>query len=296
MNKPFLLALGLLFATPALAQQAPARPDSVALATYRASRTKINSLVHTKLDVRFDYAKRQLIGKEWLTLRPHAYPTDSLRLDAKGMDIGSVTMTGQGDAKALTFRNTGEFLDIKLDKTYPPGQNYTVYIEYVAKPDELKTKGSAAITDAKGLYFINPDSAVAGKPVQIWTQGETEASSVWFPTIDATNQKTTQEISMTVPAKYVTLSNGALTSQKPNADGTRTDTWKMDLPHSPYLFMMAVGDFKITKDTWRGKEVNYYLEPKYAPFAKQIFGNTPEMLEFFSKKLGVESNLKYAQT
>ncbi|SDX42355.1 M1 family metallopeptidase [Hymenobacter psychrophilus] len=287
MNKPFLLALGLLFATPALAQQGPASPDTVALATYRASRPKINDLVHTKLDVRFDYAKRQLIGKEWLTLRPHAYPTDSLRLDAKGMDIGSVTMVSQGNAKALTFKYNGDQLNIKLDKTYLVDQQYTVYIEYVAKPDELKVKGSAAITDAKGLYFINPDSAVAGKPVQIWTQGETEASSVWFPTIDSPNQKTTQEIAMTVPAKYVTLSNGALASQKSNTDGTRTDTWKMDLPHSPYLFMMAVGDFKITKDTWAGKEVNYYLEPKYAPFAKQIFGNTPEMLEFFSKKLGV---------
>ena len=70
----------------------------------------------------------------------------------------------------------------------------------------------------------------------------------------------------------------------------------MDLPHAPYLFMMAVGDFKIYKDTWRGKEVNYYLEPKYAPFAKQIFGNTPDMLEFFSKRLGVEYPWnKYAQ-
>ena len=29
---------------------------------------------------------------------------------------------------------------------------------------------------------------------QIWTQGETEASSVWFPTIDQPNAKTTQEI------------------------------------------------------------------------------------------------------
>lgn len=296
MNKPFLLALGLLFATPALAQQGPARPDSVALATYRASRTKINDLVHTKLDVRFDYAKRQLMGKEWLTVKPHAYPTDSLRLDAKGMDIKSVTMVDQGNAKALVFGYNGEQLNIKLDKTYLADQQYTVYIEYVAKPDELKVKGSAAITDAKGLYFINPDSSVAGKPVQIWTQGETEASSVWFPTIDSPNQKTTQEIAMTVPAKYVTLSNGALASQKSNADGTSTDTWKMDLPHSPYLFMMAVGDFKITKDTWAGKEVSYYLEPKYAPFAKQIFGHTPEMLEFFSQKLGVAYPWnKYAQ-
>ena len=101
---------------------------------------------------------------------------------------------------------------------------------------------------------------------------------------------------MTVPSRYVTLSNGALVSQTPAGPGLRTDTWKQELPHSPYLFMMAVGDFKIYKDTWRGKEVSYYLEPKYAPFAKQIFGNTPEMLEFFSRRLGVDYAWnKYAQ-
>ena len=28
---------------------------------------------------------------------------------------------------------------------------------------------------------------------QIWTQGETESSSAWFPTIDTPNQKTTSD-------------------------------------------------------------------------------------------------------
>ncbi|RPD48407.1 M1 family peptidase [Hymenobacter sediminis] len=296
MTKAFLLSLGLLGALPALAQSPTARPDSAATLPYRETVRKVNALVHTKLDVRFDYAKRQLLGREWVTLQPVAYATDSLRLDAKGMDIKSVTMVNGTDTKTLKFDYNQEQMLVHLDKLYTPGQQYTVYIEYVAKPDELKTKGSEAITDAKGLYFINPDSTEAGKPRQIWTQGETEASSAWFPTIDKPNQKTTAEISMTVPARYVTLSNGALTSQKNNPDGTRTDTWKQELPHSPYLFMMAVGDFKITKDTWRGKEVSYYLEPKYAPFAKQIFGNTPEMLEFFSQRLGVDYAWnKYAQ-
>ncbi|MCC3152273.1 M1 family aminopeptidase [Hymenobacter sp. BT770] len=294
-----LLALGLLglvAAAPALAQP-PTTPAAKAESPYRASATKINDLVHTKLDVRFDYAKRYLYGKEWVTLKPHAYPTDSLRLDAKGMDIKTVALMNGDQQQPLKYTYTDAAnLRINLGKTYKPGEQYTIYIDYTSKPDELKVKGSAAITDAKGLYFINPDSAVAGKPVQIWTQGETEGSSAWFPTIDRPNQKTTEEISMTVPSKYVTLSNGALVSQKPAGPGLRTDTWKMDLPHSPYLFMMAVGDFRITKDTWRGKEVSYYLEPKYAPFAKQIFGNTPDMLEFFSNRLGVEYPWnKYAQ-
>ena len=163
-----------------------------------------------------------------------------------------------------------------------------IYINYTSKPNELTVEGSAAITNAKGLYFINPTGEDKDKPVQIWTQGETESNSVWMPTIDKPNQKSTEEIYMTVPAKYVTLSNGKLISQKKNPDDTRTDYWKMDLPHAPYLFFMGVGDFTIIKDSYKGKEVNYYVEKKEAPYAKGVFGNTPEMIQFFSNKLGIE--------
>ena len=101
---------------------------------------------------------------------------------------------------------------------------------------------------------------------------------------------------MTVPSKYVTLSNGKLVSQMKNADGTRTDTWKMDLPHSPYLVFMGVGDYAIIQDNYKGKEVNYYVEKEYAPVARQIFGLTPEMMAFYSRILGVEYPwVKYSQ-
>src|SRR4029078_6149708 len=134
------------------------------------------------------------------------------------------------------------------------------------------------------------------KPTEIWTQGETEANSVWLPTIDKHNQKMTDEIAMTVPAKYVTLSNGKLVGQKKNADGTRTDTWKMELPHAPYLLFMGVGDFAIIKDSYKGKEVSYYVEKDHAPYARGVFGLTPEMIKFFSERLGVDYPWqKYAQ-
>jgi aminopeptidase N len=259
------------------------------MSTYRETAPKVNALVHTKLDVKFDYAKKYLYGKEWVTLKPYAYATDSLTLDAQGMDIKTIALVNANNLKNLAFKYENEKqLKINLSKKFLPGQLYTIYIEYVAKPNELKVKGSAAITDAKGLYFINPDSTEKGKPVQIWTQGETESSSAWFPTIDKPNQKTTSEISITVPSKYVTLSNGKLFKQLKNTNGTRTDTWKMELPHSPYLFMMAVGNFKIYHDKYKNKEVNYYLEPAFAPYAKEIFGLTPEMIGFYSDILGVE--------
>jgi aminopeptidase N len=271
------------------AQEKSANPIAT---TYQETPAKINDLVHTKLAVSFDYKKRYLYGKEWLTLKPHFYPTDTLRLDAKGMNLKNISVAKNGKNYPLKFSYDSLTVAIKLDRVYHNNESYTLFIDYTAKPNELKTSRK----HGKGLYFINPDGTEKNKPTQVWTEGEPESSSVWFPTIDKPNQKTTSEIAMTVPAKYVTLSNGRLASQKINADKTRTDTWKMELPNAPYLFMMAVGDFAIYKDSWHGKEVSYYVEPKYAPYAKDIFGFTPDAMSFFSKITGVDYPWnKYAQ-
>ncbi|MEJ7737140.1 MAG: M1 family metallopeptidase [Chitinophagaceae bacterium] len=288
-----LLCLGfLLVAHPQVQNNA----DSSLKKVYRETYTRINDLVHTKLEVRFDYAKAHMHGKAFITLTPHFYSTDSLLLDAKGMEIHKLSLVSTNSLSPLKYRYDGIMLNITLNRLYKAGEKYTINIDYTAKPNELKVKGSAAIADAKGLYFINPNGEDKETPTQIWTQGETEATSVWCPTIDKPNQKTTQEIYMTVPDKYVSLSNGKLVSQKKNADGTRTDYWNMDQPHAPYLFFMGVGDYAVVKDSYKGKEVSYYVEKEYAPVARKIFGHTPEMMAFFSKITGVDYPwVKYAQ-
>lgn len=284
MKQLFLFALVLAFNF-ANAQE---NEDTGWTKEYRETAPQINDLVHTRIDVKFDYDKSYLYGKVWLTLKPHFYPTDSLTLDAKAMEIKSVSLVKGSSNQPLKYNYDGLNLKINLDKSYTRNDKYTIYVDYVAKPNEYKGKGSAAINEAKGLYFINPKGEEKNKPTQVWTQGETEGTSVWVPIIDKPNQKTTDEITMTVPAKYVTLSNGRLASQKKNSDGTRTDTWIMDLPHAPYLFFMGVGDYAIVKDQYKGKEVSYYVEKEYAPVARKIFGNTPEMIAFYAKILGVD--------
>jgi aminopeptidase N len=249
---------------------------------YKATGEKTHNLMHTKLKVDFNFEEKQLNGEAWITAKPHFYATDLFTLDAKSMLIREVSLNG----KEIEYDYDDYEITLKLPKKYSKEEAFTVYIKYTARPEKIKEKGSAEITSAKGLYFINADGSDKNKPTQIWTQGETEGSSCWFPTIDAPNQKTTQEIYITVPNKYVTLSNGALISQTKNG-GSRTDYWKMDQKHAPYLFFMGVGAFEIIEDTYKDIAVNYYVEKEYAKYAKDIFGNTPEMMQFFSDKLGV---------
>lgn len=284
--------LGVFFSTHVAAQTETSGREKV----YRATHTKVTELKHTKLKVNFDYQKEQMNGEEWLTASPFFYPSNELTLDAKGMLIHEVALESNGKKSPLKYDYKDDVLKITLDKTYQKNQDYTVYIKYTSRPNEVKQEGSAAINDAKGLYFINAQGKDPDMPTQIWTQGETESSSAWFPTIDKPNQKTTQEIYMTVPDKYVTLSNGILKGSQKESNGLRTDHWVMDKRHSTYLFFMGVGEYAIVKDKWKNIPVDYYIEKEYEPYAKQIYGNTPEMIEFFSKKLGYDYPwAKYAQ-
>jgi aminopeptidase N len=286
MKKAFLSFIFSAFTLITFSQSSSQLPDTAWKSIYRGSYPKINDLVHTKLAVNFDFDKQWMNGEEWVTLQPHFYPTDSLTLDAKGMEIKKIALLKGKSEIPLKFSYDSMQLRITLDKIYNRNEKYTIYISYISKPNELKLEGSSAITEAKGLYFINPKGET-DVHTEIWTQGETESNSAWFPTIDKPNQKTTQEIYMTVPSKYVTLSNGLLVNQKKNADGTRTDYWKMDLPNSPYLFFMGVGDYAIVKDKYKKMDVNYYVEKEYAPVAKKIFGETPAMIGFYEKITGI---------
>ncbi len=136
MKRYALLSFCFLSFTLAFSQEAPKEVSK----EYRATPEKINDLVHTRLDARFDYSKSQLNGKVWITLKPHFYATDSLALDAKAMDIKSVSIVKGTKNSPLKYTYNGWVLNIRLDKTYKGGEPYTVYIDYTAKPNELQAK------------------------------------------------------------------------------------------------------------------------------------------------------------
>ncbi|MEM6770213.1 MAG: M1 family metallopeptidase, partial [Bacteroidota bacterium] len=253
---------------------------------YREAYKRTHDLLHTRLDLRFNWEKEQVIGVATLKLTPLFKPSNELVLDAKGFTFNSIK-TDTGKTLSYDYGGEKQHVTIALDREYKRGEEYTLVIDYVATPEQ--SGGSAAITSDKGLFFINPRGEEGGKPRQIWTQGETENNSRWFPTIDKPNERTTQEIYVTVEEDFETLSNGSLVSKTPNGDGTRTDYWNMDQPHAPYLFALIVGDFDIVEDEeWNGIPVNYYMEKGWADHAKAIYPYTREMLSFFSDVTGVD--------
>ena len=254
---------------------------------YQASRQRDFDLLHTALDLSFDYENEWVLGTAELTLKPYFFPQNELVLDAKDFEVHHYALLTDDGEQALNFRYNGRKLTSYLPKSFTREDTLKVRIKYTAMPNENAGAGSRAITDTKGLYFINARGEEPNKPTQIWTQGETEHNSKWFPTLDTPNERGTQEIRLTVDADYRTLSNGLLQSSKDNGDGTRTDHWLMDLPHAPYLAAVVIGDFVEIQDEWEGMQVNYYVEKEFEEGAKKVFAHTSEMIGYFSELLGV---------
>lgn len=259
----------------------PAQPP------YQPSHPLTWRLLHTRVALKFNPLAKTAACNEWLTATPYFYPTDSIVLDAKGMKIDTVLASLGKKNCLLNWHYNNNQLTIRFTRTHTTADTVLLRFVYTAMPYADEVGGSAAISEDRGLYFINTDKQDPLKPTHIWTQGETEANAHWMITIDKPNIRFTTQLELTVPDSLVTLSNGKLINTIKSANGLKTDVWRMDQPIQTYAVMFAVGKYHITRDKWRDKEVNYYVEPQYAASARQMFAHTTDMMEYFSSVTGV---------
>ena len=254
---------------------------------YQASATRTMDLLHMDLDLRFDWKSQQVIGKAKLRLTPYFYPQKIVVLDAQDFEFGRVAWMHKGQLETLSYRYDNQEIQIYLPEEASVEDTVALEVNYVAFPEKNSGEGSAAITDTKGLYFIDPMDTIPGKPTMLWTQGETQHSSKWFPTNDRPNERMTHDIWLTVPDSMVSISNGRLLKEESLGNGMRKDHWKMDLPHAPYLVAIAVGDFAKVTASHGDLPLGYYVEKGFEKGAAKVFASTPEMISYFEKRLGV---------
>jgi aminopeptidase N len=254
---------------------------------YQASATRDFDILHTTLDLEFDWNNQAVIGKARLKIKPHLYPIKVVVLDAKEFEMGAISMVEGGALSKLSYRYNEKAVSVFLPKELTSKDTFELEINYKAFPERNSGSGSAAITDTKGLYFIDPLDTIPDKPTMIWTQGETEHNSKWFPTIDKPNERFTHSIRLTVPDSMVSVSNGVLVKKENLGNGLRKDHWEMNLPHAPYLVALAVGDFGQVTSSHGSIPLGYYVEKGFEKGASKVFENTPKMMAFFEEKLGV---------
>jgi aminopeptidase N len=244
------------------------------------ARSRDYDLQHSRIALRFDLDQKKVIGDVTHTLTILRDPTSKIIFDSAGLTIRSVTV----NKSSVKFETKDDKLIIPLTAAAHAGEKFDVNIRYEGKP-------------TKGLYFILPDKDYPERPKQVWTQGESEDTRYYLPTYDYPNDRLTTDTILTVPASWITVANGKLISVTDAANGMKIWTWKESVPSSTYLITIVAGEFDEIKDTWRGIPVTYYAPKGRGDRLSINYSRTPQMIELFSNKLGVNYPWeKYAQS
>ncbi len=243
------------------------------------ARSRDYDLQHSKISLRFDLEQKKVLGEVTHSLSILRDGTAKIVFDSAGLSIQKVTVNKSG----AKFETAAEKLIIPLAAEAKAGDKFEITIRYEGKP-------------TKGMYFILPDKDYPDRPSQIWTQGESEDTHYYLPTYDYPNDRLTTETSLTVPASWITISNGKLMSVTDAGKGLKTWYWKESVPSSTYLITVVAGEFDEVKESWRGIPVTYYAPKGRGDRLAINYGRTPAMMELFSKKFGVDYPWeKYAQ-
>lgn len=252
-----LLTLAAFFAGAALADEPYARSRDYDLQNVRT---------HLWLAA----GQRSFRGEVTHTLTLLRDNVSELRFDSVDLSIESVTL----DGKSSRFSTTADKLIVPLVRPGNRGDKHEVVIRYSGTP-------------RKGLYFILPDKNYPNRPDEVWTQGESEDTRYYIPIYDYPNDRTTSEMILTVPAAWITVSNGTLVGTKNEPDGNKTWDWKQSEALSTYLISAVAGEFVEKKDTWHGIPVRYVVPRGEESKIEPTFVRTRQMLDLFSQKLGV---------
>jgi aminopeptidase N len=244
------------------------------------ARSRDYHLQNARIELRFDLDQHQVIGQVTHTITPLKDGLRELDFDSVGLTILSARL----DGKDAHFSTDDAKLHVDLDRPSKSGEKHEVMIRYQGSPK-------------KGLYFILPNNSYSSQPKEIWTQGEAEDTRYYIPIYDYPNDRTTTEMVVTVPRDWVTVSNGKLQSVVDARPGMKTWTWRQSQPISTYLISLVAGEFDESKKTWRNIPVDYRVPHGEADRIEPTFARTPEMLSFFSDRLGVPYPWdKYDQT
>src|SRR5260221_158955 len=243
------------------------------------ARSRDYDLQHSKISMRFDLQQKKVLGEVIHSLSILRDGTSKIIFDSAGLTIQKVTVNKSG----AKFETAAEKLIVPLAAAAKAGDKFEITIRYEGKP-------------TKGMYFILPDKDYPDRPSQIWTQGESEDTHYYLPTYDYPNDRLTTETILTVPASWITISNGKLISVSDAGKALKTWHSKESFSSSTYLITFVAGEFDEVKESWRGIPVTYYAPKGRGDRLPINYGRTPAMMELFSKKLGVDYPWeKYAQ-
>jgi aminopeptidase N len=289
----FATVAGLVAMCPALAFASPQTPESRPASAPAEKAPFLDSgpnawadracdLQHLDFEIWFDLENRSIRG---IVKQKLVVLQESLRevpFDAEELQPTKALVNGRN----ATFRSTGTQIFVEVPGGAKSGELLETVIYYEGSP-------------TTGLHWSGPEKGYEKKWLQCYSQGQSQNNRHWIPMHDYPNDRTTWSCTLHVPKGFTAVGNGRFLGVSDDAEGgTQSFRYAMEKPNCTYLISVAIGPWERYARDWNGVPVEYYVGPGVGEeTALRSFGATPNMMEFFSKWIGVPYPwAKYSQT
>ena len=211
--------------------------------------------------IRPDMQARSVSGSVDIHLRVVADSLTAIDLDRGELAIEDV----RHDGKGLDFELLPRRLRVHLGRPFGRDASAVITVSYRGQP-------------RFGMQF-HPERR------QVYTIFST---SQWLVCIDAPDDKATLDLTVALPAGLLAAGPGVLVSEQPGGDGTVAHRWRQTRPVSTFLYGFAAGPFVQSEGRHGETSLRYLGDGQSRAELGRIFNTTPDMLDFFASRAGVD--------
>jgi aminopeptidase N len=197
------------------------------------------------------------------------HPADSFFLDLAGIGSngkGMKVMAVKNDDGAVKFSQSSERIMI-----YDHGSGkHTYKVLYKGVP-------------ADGLIISKNKYGHRGFFGDNWPN----RAHNWLPCVDDPSDKATVIFSITAPAHYTVVANGALTDESSATGGMKITSWEESSPLSPKIMMIGISDFAVDHPgNAEGVPVYNYVYPEDSVAGFRNYAHALKILPFYIHHIG----------
>ncbi len=236
---------------------------------------------HFDLEVEVFPADRRIEGRNTVTVATlDDLSRFEINLDDR-LELESVT----ADGVACTFHHRDSVIAVELPAPWAAGERHEVSIIYGGTP---KVALRAPWID--GFVW----SETPTHEPWIGVTGQSDGGDNWWPCKDHPSDEPDEgmDITLTVPAGLVGLSNGRLLGETENADGTVTSRWHVSYPINNYLVTVNIAPYVPIEERYHGVDGNldvplvFWSVPEYEVHARTMWRQMPGILEVLGRRFG----------
>ncbi|HEV7777814.1 MAG TPA: M1 family metallopeptidase [Luteibacter sp.] len=227
-------------------------------------------VTHLDLDLKVDFAHKQLDGQATLKLDWKNGTAQDLVLDTRDLKIASIeAVDGDGKTSPLKYALAARDKELGSKLTIQaPKHPAAVRIVYTTVPE------------ASGLQWLTPAQTADKKQPLMFSQSESIHARSWVPLQDSPAIRFTYDAHVTAP-KDVRVVMSALNDAKHPLDGDFRFSQTHPIPS--YLLAIAAGDIAVRET---GPRSAVYAEPSVVDKAAHEFEDTEKLIATTEKLYG----------